>query len=122
MKFFLDTYALIEIAKNNPNYKNFSLERTSAVTSVLNLMELHFYYIKNFGQKEADRIYGIVRAFVITIDDEIIKEANNFKLLNLKKRLSFADCVGYITAQKFKAKFVTGDYAFKGLESVEFLR
>jgi len=45
-----------------------------------------------------------------------------FKIENLKKRFSFADCIGYITALKLNAKFITGDYAFKGFENVEFVR
>ena len=59
---------------------------------------------------------------VIPINDGIIKEAMKFKLAHLKKRFSFADCIGYMTALKIKAKFVTGDYAFKGLENVEFIK
>ena len=51
-----------------------------------------------------------------------IKYANNFKLANLKKRFSFADCIGYVAALKLNAKFVTGDYAFKGMQGVEFVR
>jgi len=121
MVIFLDTYAIIEIDKGNSNYRKYSLT-TDAITTLFNLMEVHFYYIKNYGQKEADEIYSIVKSKVIPLDDSIIKEANKFKLKYLKKRFSFADCVGYITARKYNANFLTGDYMFKGVEGVEFVK
>ena len=122
MVIFLDTYAIIEIAIQNPDYKGYSLVSTEAITSVFNLMETHFYYLKNYGIAEAEKIYNVLKPLMVRIDDAIIKEANSFKLKNLKKRLSFADCIGYAAARKFGAKFVTGDYMFKGLEGVEFVK
>ena len=119
---FLDTYAIIEIAIDNPNYRKYVLEHDEAITTIFNLAEVHFYYLKHYGQKEADKIYEIVRKFLAPIDEFILKEANNFKLIHLKKRFSFADCVGYVTSLKFRLKFVTGDYAFKGFANVEYVR
>ena len=122
MVVFLDTFAIIEIDKDNPNYRKYALVQADAITTIFNLIEVYFYYIKNHGQAEADDIYGIIKPMAVRIDDSIIKEAGKFKLIHLKKRFSFADCVGYITALKFNAKFLTGDYAFKGFENVEFVR
>lgn len=122
MVIFLDTFAIIEIDRGNPNYRKYALKQIDAITTVFNLIEIYFYYLKNYGQIEADDVYKIIKDMAIEIDDYIIKEAGKFKLLHLKKRFSFADCIGYITALKFKAKFLTGDYAFKGLENVEFVR
>ena len=122
MQYFLDTYALIEIAARNPDYKDYTINSIEAGTTVLNVMELHFYYLKNFGNEEAEKIYNLVTPLIISTDDEIIKDANKFKLANLKKRFSFTDCVGYVAAIKLNLKFVTGDYAFKGLAAVEFVR
>ena len=122
MQYFLDTYALIEIATQNPKYRNYSINPIEAGTTIFNIMELHFYYLKHFGDQEAERIYNLVSPLLISTDDDIIKNANKFKLVNLKKRFSFADCIGYVAALKLNLKFVTGDYAFKGLENVEFVR
>ncbi len=119
---FLDTYAIIEIDKGNGNYGNYYLSRDSAFTTVLNLLEVHFYYLKNYGKKEAEEMYAIVKRLVTKIDNSILKEATAFKLFHLKKRFSFADCVGYVTAKRFNARFLTGDYAFKGLPNVEFVK
>jgi len=122
MVVFLDTYAIIEIAIDNPKYRKYALEPINAITTIFNIIEVHFYYLKNHGQNEADVIYNITKPMVIPLDDSIIKESNRFKLLHLKKRFSFADCIGYTTAQKCKARFLTGDHMFKGLEGVEFVR
>ena len=122
MKYFLDTYALIEIAAQNPEYRDYTISPIEAGTTIFNIMEIHFYYLKHFGSEEAERIYDLVSPLLISIDDDIIKDANKFKLANLKKRFSFTDCIGYIASIKLKLKFVTGDYAFKGLENVEFVR
>ena len=122
MVIFLDTYAIIEIDRDNPNYRNYAFQQIDAVTTIFNLAEIYFYYLKNFGQNEADDIYNIIKPMAINVGDSIIKEAGKFKLLHLKKRLSFADCVGYATALKFNAKFLTGDYAFKDFDNVEFVK
>ncbi len=122
MVIFLDTYALIEIDKGNPAYERYALKPEIAATTVLNLMEIHFKYLKEFGTGEADQIHKIVKPLVVPIDDSIIKEGNKFKLLHLRKRLSFADCIGYAAAKKYGAKFVTGDYMFKGMDNVEFVQ
>lgn len=122
MVVFLDTYALIEIYRGNPAYKIYSLEPLGAMTTMLNTIEVHFVYLKNFGEKEAELIYDAVKPLAVPISDSIINVANKFKLAHLKKRFSFADCIGYAAARKFNARFVTGDYLFKELDGVEFVK
>ena len=122
MQYFLDTYALIEIASQNPAYKDYTLSPIKAGTTIFNIMEIHFYFLKHFGNEEAERMYNLTTPLLISTDDDIIKDANRFKLANLKKRLSFTDCIGYIASIKLNLKFVTGDYAFKDLENVEFIK
>jgi len=118
---FLDTYAIMEVDKGNPAYKEYSLKPIDAMTTIFNLIDVYFIYLKRFGETEADRIYENVKPMVMAIDDFIVKEAMKFKLKYPKKRYSIADCIGYLTALKYGAKFLTGDYAFKGLENVEFV-
>ena len=122
MKYFFDTYALIEILAKNPKYGNYVIAPIEAGTTIFNIMELHFYYLKNFGSEEAEIMYNLASPLLISTDDDIIKDANKFRLANLKKRFSFTDCIGYVAALKLNLKFVTGDYAFKDLENVEFVR
>ena len=122
MQYFLDTYAIIEIASGNENYKDYVLDKEQAICTIFNLMEAHFYFMKNFGKKRADEIYDLLKPLVIDASDSLIKDANVLKLRFLKSRMSFADCIGYAIALKLNAKFITGDYAFKGMENVEFVK
>lgn len=122
MVIFLDTYAIIEIATDNPLYRGYVEQGNIGIATIFNLIEVHFYYLKHHGQKEADVIYNIVKDMVVRIDDSIVREANMFKIKHKKKRFSFADCIGYVTARRYNAEFLTGDYMFKGLEGVEFVK
>ena len=122
MQYFLDTYAIIEIALGNENYKDYVFDKEQATCTIFNLMEAHFYFLKNYGQTMADKIYDSLKPLVIDVDDSLIKDANILKLRFLKARMSFADCIGYAIALKSNAKFITGDYAFKGMENVEFVK
>jgi len=122
MQYFLDTYAIIEIVMGNENYREYIFDNEQAICTIFNLMETHFYFLKNFGPIKADEVYSSVKPIVIDIDDSLIKDANALKLKHLRSRMSFADCIGYLTALRFNAKFITGDYAFKGMENVEFIK
>ncbi|MBI4155469.1 PIN domain-containing protein [Candidatus Woesearchaeota archaeon] len=122
MVIFLDTYAIIEIDKGNISYKKYTLKPLSAITTLFNIIEVYFVYLKIYNKKEAERIFNIIKPLVIHVDDFILKEAMEFKLINEKIRFSFADCIGYTTALKYKAKFLTGDFAFKNLDNVEFVK
>lgn len=116
---FFDTYALIEIAKGNSRYEKYLDEEQVAVTK-LNLIELYCAILRDFGEIEARRYYFFYLPFAREITDEAIFEAMKFRLEH--PRLSYADCIGYITARREGMKFLTGDAAFKGLENVEFVR
>ena len=119
--FFFDTYAFIEIIKENEDYKGYN-KGVGIVTTILNLIELHYALLRIVGKEEADKHFDRLLQFVIEISGEVIKEANEFKLLNKKRKLSYVDCIGYITARKMNIKFLTGDNQFKGLDSVEFVK
>jgi len=121
MVIFLDTYAIIEISLSNPLYEKYAINLGDGVTTIFNLSEVYFYYLKNFGEEEAEKIYGTVKPLSIPIDDSIIKAAMRFKLSHQKKRFSIADCIGYNTALKLNVRFLTGDYAFKNFNNVEFV-
>lgn len=40
----------------------------------------------------------------------------------MRKKLSYADCLGYIIALREKIEFFTGEDDFKGLHNVEFVK
>ncbi len=86
--FFFDTYAFLEIIKENQNYGPYKKD-IGVVTTILNLMELHYSLLRTVGKKEADRHFDRLLPFIIKIPEEVIKEANEFKLLNKKRKLSY---------------------------------
>ena len=121
LTFFFDTYAFLEIINQNPNYLPY-IKKVSIITTKLNLMELHYVLLRTIGKLEADRHYDRFLPFVVEITDDVLKRANEFKLINRRKRLSYVDCIGYIIAKLNNIKFLTGDKEFKYFENVEFVK
>jgi|SRR3989339_1292804 len=120
MRYFLDTYALMEIAEGNPDYQKY-LE-SDAVTLKDNLAELFYSLLKKYNEKTAyfflDKFSKIAEEFPITI----IAKAMIFRYKYEKTRFSYIDCLGYIYALENKRFFLTGDKAFKGMVNVELVR
>jgi len=116
---FFDTYALIEIAKGNPRYKRY-LDVERILLTKLNLIEFYYAILRDFGEIEAKKHYFFYLPFAEEITDEVVFEAMRFRLE--RKKLSYADCIGYVTAKRKGVKFLTGDVAFRELENVEFVR
>jgi len=65
MKYFFDTYALVEITKNNPNYLKYSDE--IVITSIFNLVELYHVMSRDFGEEQAKKIYNNFKECTINI-------------------------------------------------------
>lgn len=118
--FFFDSYAVIELINGNPNYKKYI--NSGILLTKLNLFEIYYSFLRDFGEKEADKFIEKYYPFIIDFDEFIIKEAAKFKLQNRKRNLSMTDCIGYIMAQKIEIKFLTGDREFENLENVEFVK
>jgi len=115
---FLDTYALVEIAKGNPRYRKYLKGRI--LLTKLNLIEFYYAVLRDFNEEEAKKQYFFYLPFVEEITDDVVFEAMKFRLEH--KDLSYADCIGYIMAKVNKEKFLTGDFMFKGLKNVEFVK
>ena len=118
MKYFFDTYALIEIARNNLNYLNYAGD--VVITTIFNLAELYYVILRDFNQERAKTIYYKFKECANDINDSIIFEAMNFKLKN--KNLSYTDCIGYAYSLSHNIRFLTGDRGFEGMENVELVR
>lgn len=119
--FFFDSYAFFEIISGNPNYEIYT-KNIAIVTTRLNLMELHYGLLITEGKEKADYYYDLYSKFVVDINDDIIKGANDFKKTMKPKNISYIDAIGYILAKSRNIKFLTGDKEFKELENVEFVK
>ncbi len=118
MKHFLDTYALVEILNGNPAYQG---ELDGAGTSLYHLFELHVQLARLRDEPSADSVFGDLRPLAAEVQDADILAASRFKLAHPKKRLSYADALGYAMARQRSVPFVTGDAAFRGVDGVRFI-
>lgn len=120
MAFFFDSYAVIELFKNNPNYIKYANEKI--IINTLNLTEIHYSLLLESDHKTADQIIKNTNFEFIDITPEISLEASKFRHENKKLKLSYADCIGYVTSLKLGIKFLTGDKQFDIFPNVEFVK
>jgi predicted nucleic acid-binding protein len=118
MKQFLDTYALVEILNGNPAYRG---ELDGAGTSLFHLFELHVQLSRLRDANTADTVFGDLRPLAAEVEDADVLAASRFKRAHPKKRLSYADALGYAMAKQRGIPFVTGDIAFRAMDGVRFI-
>jgi len=120
VNYFFDTYAIIEILKQNENY---GLYKGKDVTlTIFNLAELYYSSLNDYGEVKANIIYEEYKKTVVEVDDDTFKEAIRFRKEHKKKDLSYTDCIGYIYAKRNNLKFLTGDKEFENMDNVEFVK
>mgnify|MGYP001605914298 CR=1 FL=1 len=120
VRYFFDSYAIVEIVSGNPNYAKYLGEDFSI--TIFNLAEVYYSAINNLNEEKADEIYNKYSNCVVEVSDEVLKEAIKFRKANKKKDLSYTDCIGYIYAMKNNMVFLTGDKEFQGMKNVEFVK
>lgn len=118
--YFFDSYALVESTQGNPNYVKY-LEADVIIT-MFNLSEYAYQILKKLGEQKAKIAYDCFVDCVEEIEKDVLIDAMKFKLQHKKRKLSYADCVGYILAKKLNLKFLTGDKEFEGFSNVEFVK
>src|SRR3989344_5213802 len=104
-EYFFDTYAIIEIMKGNPNHS-----------------ETYFSLLKEMNEIEAKKTISSLNMEFIELDYEIALESSSFRYIHKEKKLSYADCIGYIAARKNDLIFLTGDNGFEKIDNVEFVK
>ena len=122
MKYFLDTYALFEIFFGNDKYLKYL--DSDVTTTRLNLMEIYYHLLRDYGEKVAEDYYNETTGYSIEFTDMDIKEAMKFrlKMKRKKKDLSYVDALGYTIANRMNIPFLTGDLAFEDVQDVEFVK
>ena len=118
MTVFYDTYAMIEMVRQNPQYATY-LEEEFA-TTVFNLVELYTLLRRDFNEEVARSSFFRFKEGAEEVEDLIIFKAGRLKLSN--KNLSYADCIGYSYAREKNIVFLTGDRGFKDLPGVQIIR
>jgi predicted nucleic acid-binding protein len=118
--FFFDSYALFEIIKGNSNYAKF--KDSEIITTKLNLFELYHGFLKEKNEELARFCLDVYYKFAVDFDEDVIKEAAKMKAILNKRKLSMADCVGYVLSRQLGTKFLTGDEQFEFMKNVEFVK
>lgn len=116
----LDTYALSEIHKGNPNF-TFLLDKEIIITN-LTLSEFYGILLREYNIITAEFVTKQFLGVMKEISFETLKKAVAFKQTNKKNNISFFDAQGYVFAQEKGYEFVTGDKQFKGMKGVLFVK
>ncbi len=119
--FFYDSYAIIEYIKNNHHFVSYFEDHTGVLT-MFNLVEIYYSVLSESTKEKADAVMDALFPLMVDPSKETIKEAMIFRLQHKKRKLSYADCVGYQTAKERKILFLTGDLQFKDLQNVMFVK
>lgn len=120
MDYFFDSYAIIEIINQNESYLRY--KDCVIITNLLHLAEVYYYLLLNHNVKTADYWAARLDFSFLDFSEEVSLKASAFKFKHKKLKLSYADCMGYITVRKHGLFFLTGDRQFKEMSGVEFVK
>ncbi|MBU0906850.1 MAG: PIN domain-containing protein [Nanoarchaeota archaeon] len=120
MKYFFDSYAIIEIIKTNPNYDKFIDQ--PIVTNALNLAEVHYHLLNTTDKQSTENLIENLEMQFIEITPSLALKAAEFRHAHKKAKVSYADCIGYISAKQNSLLFLTGDKEFESFDNVEFAK
>jgi predicted nucleic acid-binding protein len=120
MKYFADTFAIIEYLKDNPKFTAY-FEKHEIITTRLNLMELYYSALQEVGEEMAEKQFTSFLSRAVEIEDSHLKSAAKMRFHHKKNNLSYVDCIGYSIANNERVKFLTGDKEFKEMKNVEWI-
>jgi uncharacterized protein len=121
--YFLDSYAIIEMAKGNPNYLPFQDE--PAITSRSNLLEVYYILLQLEEEKLAKACLTALGPLAVELQLDLIPTIARLRLRQLGatgRRFSYSDASGYVYARENGYAFLTGAHEFEGLPDVTFVR
>lgn len=118
MSYFFDTYALLRVHFGEPAYAPFA--DVPIVTERSHVFEFAREVMKQGGGKAVLPAIASLRANRLDPTDADLLAAAKLKVRH--PRLSSADAIGYVLAQREGLKLLTGDTAFRKMRDVEFVR
>ena len=123
MSVFLDSYAIIEMARDNPHYD--PIEAETVVTFIWNLLEAYYIFAQEGEGQLAERAFHKLAPVASGIPVDLVPEIARFRLESkgaTMRRFSYADAAGYVFARDRTLEFVTGAHEFEGFPGVRLLR
>ena len=86
------------------------------------MYETCFILRKKYSEEEVSEYLSNLQKFCVEMDFSWIEPAVELRHKLKNRDLSYADCLGYVIAEKMGIKFLTGDNQFKDLQNVEFVK
>lgn len=123
MSVFLDSYAIVEMARGNPRYD--PIEEEPVATSVWNLLESYYILSEAGDERTAASSLAELGPVAEEVPKELIPAIARFRREErgtTGRKFSYADAAGYVYARDRGLTFVTGAHEFEGLPGVWFLR
>ncbi len=123
MEYYLDSYAIVELAKGNPNYRPYGEARGR--TSTWNLLEAYYIFLQEGREELAELCFDNHRKNAVEFPDDVLKKAARLRLRQkgaTGQRLSYVDALGYAYALEYGLRFLTGAAEFRGWPGVEWVR
>lgn len=115
--YFFDAYALVRFRWGAPSYAPFAQE--PVITERTHLYEFARFVLVAEGARAVVPAILSLRANRLDPTDHDLLAAAKLRLGH--PRLSGADALGYVLAQREGLRFLTGDSAFRKLPGVEFV-
>ena len=124
--YVLDAFALLAHFKNEPGalrmgelFAGASAAGQDLPISAVNLAEVIYKTIRQFGPDRAQQVLGKVRQLpidVVDIDEQLALDA---AVIKGTYRISYADCIAAALAQRLGAILVTGDRGFEQIPGLK---
>lgn len=121
-RFFYDSYAVLAFTSGNQAYREY-FEKDDGVLTKLNLLEIFYRSLEQFGFKAASDILGTFSKYLVDFGLEDIAGSMKTRvgLRRGGRDVSYADALGFFLSRKMGIKFLTGDKTFQGLSGVEYV-
>lgn len=122
--YVIDSYPWIEYYLGEDTSLKLLIETKNIATPALVIAELSDKFTRE--NENFDGFFQFInsRSKIIPLTAQIAVDSGKFKLKMRKKHKQFglADSIIYLTAKLNNSILLTGDFHFKGLDSVEFLK
>lgn len=114
----LDTYALIEIIKENPKFAHYL--NVDFVVADTTLAEFYWILLREYGAEAAEYWYRKLEQYTVAAELTLLIEAMAFRFEHRKQ--IFHSSTLQVTSLRLKHGYplVTGDKEFENFEGVEF--
>jgi hypothetical protein len=121
--YFLDSYAIIEMARGNRGYLPYRSE--PSITARAHLLEVYYILVQQGDEGLASAALRALGPQAIELPLELIPKIALFRLRQLGatgRRFSYVDALGYVYARENGYTLLTGAHEFEGLLDVAFVR